>query len=217
MNRLATLVVLFVPLILAAQNKIDADKGPGLGPTMDFMSQMLEPDGFSLNNDGCSVTLTRSVVHAEIFIPKGTTVGKDASGVPEIQFTWSIIEVGGNVHTVRFNLADIDPESTKVFRVLSAKHFQELGQRGTIRPPIDFDRSVLLLITRDLKKAIHDTSLVEMKGQPGVFKDSDEVIDQTSEFILLTSKDGAERLLTALRHAIQLCGGRPSDFPPAKN
>ena len=45
---------------------------------------------------------------------------------------------------------------------------------------------------------------------------SSPVFDQklAMELLVFESKDRAERFVTAFVHAVELCGGRKSDFPP---
>jgi transposase len=82
---------------------------------------------------------------------------------------------------------------------------------GDFKSTVDF--TVVQLFTRDRHKSIYgnqvDTDKADSTGRVvGVD------VNLTGLFVVFKSKDRAERFVTALTHAVQLCGGRASDFAP---
>jgi hypothetical protein len=178
---------------------------PSLKDTVTFMGTMVAPDGRTLTADKCSVSLMNTIIQRGVAIDGKTIVGGD-----HYEYTYSIVE--DPQIAADFNLSDMDPSSTKLFNVFSPETLSRYRQAhsavGDYASLPTKDRAVVMLSTRDHQSKIV-LGLLNKKG--------DDVERGTGGVLVIVfgSPDRAARFVTAFNHAVTLCGGRPSDFPPA--
>jgi len=188
--------------------------GPDLKETVDFMHRMVTPEGRKIEAKECFVTMTNTTLYP-FLIPSGTKLVRTADGLEHCEFTWTLkkpLEAFAG-----FNLADIDPSSIKSQGAFSPEVVARDHEKLDHLDPRAFKRAADLttvwLFTRDGHTSIHVTLVdAHMADSAGQVVGIDAY--KTSLFIVFESKDRAERFVTALTHAVQLCGGRASDFTP---
>jgi hypothetical protein len=185
--------------------------GPSIKDTVEFMGTMVAADNRKIEAKECFVTMTSTTFYT-FAVPSGKKLVSTADGLKHYEFTWTVARPPEAI--ARFNLADIDPSSIKSTGVHSPEaivraHLDE--NPGDFKSTVDF--TVVQLFTRDRHKSIYgnqvDTDKADSTGRVvGVD------VNLTGLFVVFKSKDRAERFVTALTHAVQLCGGRASDFAP---
>jgi hypothetical protein len=185
-------------------------QGPDLKATVEFMNRMVEPEHriISMANQ-CEIEIVNNWAYSFMF-PGGTRQKADEHGIPRWEFTWIVLKEQYQLE--RFPLHDVDPTSIRSSPAFSSDF---LKAHHPVQPS-DLEHPDLRFVqfdTTDLKKSV----------EFGAFKDAGrgdktEVFDAsgvtTSWFAVFESTDRAERFVTALVRATNLCGGKPSDFPP---
>jgi hypothetical protein len=105
--------------------------------------------------------------------------------------TWSVTLNYENIgtHTYRFSLKDLDPKSV------------------TWTKDRPFENAVITDTTNSAKK-------VNVTFTPPTGKTWDKSLDEPQTWVELVfdNRDDAKRFVKAFKHAIQLCGGKPSSF-----
>lgn len=198
---------------LRGQNSSTADatstqQGPTLAQTISFMNNSVAPeDGFVSSANDCELYFTRNRLFA-FALPAGTYVkSTDLFGVAHYGIKWVVVEEPPRIY--RFRLARIDPSSINSKPV----------------PSVDFAKShdgdLEELKNPDLDLVTFDTANEEQAIEEGHFEDgatglTSPVFDKKAslEMLVFQSKDRAERFVTAFVHAVNLCGGTGSEFPP---
>jgi V8-like Glu-specific endopeptidase len=185
--------------------------GPNLKDTVEFMDRMVAPDGRKLTAKGCSVTIVNTTLYTFV-LADGKKLVRTPNGLEHYEFTWSVAKPPEAV--AEFSLANIDPSSLKSFGVHS---LEAVDRAHLTEHPENFKSStdlwVVKLSTRDSHKSISATQVDTDKADSAGHVVGVDV-NLTGLFVVFESKDRAERFVTALTHAVQLCGGRASDFAP---
>jgi hypothetical protein len=198
-----------------------------LNDTLDFINRVLKDDsaGSMKNSGGCDVSLIRQ--HMEkLTIPSGATKvpGDYRQGIPDhYEYKWAIIDPAAHLRS-DFNLKDIDPESIKVNEVFSIKIIVDRDKTDPHLPPPD--RSIVMFDASNLLKSIHMTDFVDEGttnkthengiGEIGFLLEPGTknrlAKDATGDLLLMESNERALRFAKAFKHAVELCGGKPSAF-----
>ncbi len=182
--------------------------GPSIKDTVEFMGRMVAPDGRTLTAEGCSVTMVNTMLYT-FAVADGKKLVRTPNGLEHYEFTWTV--AAPHEVVAEFKLADIDPSSLKSFGV----HSPDAVVRAHLNEnPENFKSSmdlwVVMLSTRNMQKSISS-----VQWSPTMAADSTGVDANIASLnIVFHSEDREGRFVTALTHAVQLCGGRPSDFAP---
>jgi hypothetical protein len=132
-------------------------------------------------------------------LPDGKKLVSTADGLKHYKFTWTVART--NDSFAIFDLADIDPGSIKSTGV----HSPEAITRAHLdENPGDFKS------TLDLTLVTFSTHNLE----PSIYFDLNNDRGTTMLVTVFQSKDRAERFVTAMKHAVTLCGGTDSEFAP---
>ena len=200
---------------------------PTLAETFDFMNRALDADSSgSLKSLGnCDVSLIRERMEY-VMIVSGTkkVPGDTASGTTDhSEYLWNIYDGGSHLRT-DFNLKDIAPESIVVSKVFSAKIIADRPDETDPHLP-PHDRSAVFFHTANMLTTIHQMDFVDKKAtefngpsgreivfllEPGSTRRLEK--DNIGDFVLFESNDRAVRFARAFKHAVDLCGGKPSLF-----
>jgi len=110
--------------------------------------------------------------------------------------------------TQTFNLGDIDPSQIKVEKVASTA----AATRCDAAPTFACDEAVIGLHTSKQKQAIKSHRVMEFPKVAGAdhMSVSDSMDD--SAVLWVNNLEYLPRLVAALKHGIELCGGKPSAF-----
>lgn len=220
--------------------------GPSLEATFDFMNQMIEPEKRSVLLGGLIGTLPSGRPHAALVIsnqvvlialPAATT---KEHGYPEM--LWKLFgdsPVKKRPSYMTFNLGDIDPSSIQSSN--GGYNAEALSQFWDQHPNCEANPQCSSLELQFLKSGLHNLTEVSFKTadlkptieQGGLetqqaCQDSEKngsecalkplpTITAASGIILFRDKERAERFVTAFTHAVKLCGGTPSMFPPTES
>jgi hypothetical protein len=214
-----------------------AKSSPSLADTLAFINRVLEQDsaGTLLEQDsagtmesasGCNVSLIRQ--HLEnVTVPSGTKKipGNYQTGVPDrYEYEWMVIGPATNLRS-DFNLKDIDPDSIKVLKVFSIEIIASREDRTDPHLP-EPDRSIVMFSASNLVKAIHQRDFVDEEttrnlpdngtGEIGFLLEPGTSTrlakDESAGVLLIRSNEWATRFASAFKHAVELCGGKPSAF-----
>jgi hypothetical protein len=181
-------------------------KEPDLKTTVEFMNRMVEPEHriISMANQ-CELEVVNNMV-IPFMVPDGTTRNGD-----HLEFTFTVIKDDSPIE--RFSLSEIDPTSIKSSGGVSSEF---LGQHHPVQPSDlkNPDLTMVTFATRDLSRSIARGGFKD-SGKGDGTKVFDEKERGAKLFYVFQSKDRAERFITGFVHAVTLCGGKPSDFPPA--
>jgi hypothetical protein len=202
---------------------------PSLADTVAFMNRVLEDEGAGdIRTAGnCDLLLVRYHL-GNVTLPDGTTKfpGDYDKGIPDrYQLTWSIIDPALHLDS-EFNLKDIDPNSINVNEVWSVEVIAAMEDKFDTRHLPSKDRSLIMFGTSNLVKAIQQTNFVDHVAvanahetgagdisfllQPGT---TDRLTKYASgDVFLMYNNDRAVRFAKAFKHAVELCGGKPSAF-----
>jgi hypothetical protein len=110
--------------------------------------------------------------------------------------------------TETFNLGDIDPTRIKVEKIAGTA----AAMRCDINPDLTCDEAEIGLHTRNQKQAIKDHRVMEYPKETGAAHMSVTDSLDDSAFLFVNDLEYLPRLVTALKHGIELCGGKPSSF-----
>jgi hypothetical protein len=185
-----------------------AAHGPTLAETIAFMDRSVKPENSYVSTaNHCEVNILRN--NQRLFgLPQSTYVkSTDSYGVKHYGFKWLIIKDDPRV--IRFSFAEIDPASINS-RVAPSPEF--IGKHDLDANPKGIDNSDLTVVWFNARNS-------EKSIETGHFKQANDTTptfdrEGSMEFIVFESKDRAERFVTAFVHAVELCGGTPSDFAP---
>lgn len=206
---LAILVCTAIPLasvLVLGQEK----QGPDLKATIEFMNRMVEPEHriISMANP-CELEIVNNWAYSFMF-PAGTTQKADEHGIPRWEFTWTVLKEKYQME--RFPLQDIDPTSIKSNPAFSSDFLKAHHpvQPSDLKHP---DLRFVQFETTDLKKTIEFGGFKDA-GRGDTTEVFDASVSTSRWFAVFESTDRAERFVTALVRATNLCGGKPPDFPP---
>ncbi len=184
-------------------------QGPSLAETISFMDKSVKPEMGSVSSTNtCEVYVARNRRYT-FALPKGKTLkGRDEFGNPRYGFDWMVVT---EPEVTRFDFAAIDPSSINSKPAPSAAFLKEHN----------VDENPSELRNPDLTIVFFSTSNSTSSIETGHFNNSSDG-SATAAFddqggtglIVFESKDRAERFVTAFIHAVALCGGKDSDFPP---
>ncbi len=209
-------ILLIVGFLLTGEQGASAQapsipQGPDLLETISFMNRSVKPEVSSVSSDGyCVVDVVRNR-HYDFAIPKSTSIqGRDQFGVPQYGIDWLIVQEPAWI--MRINFATIEPKSVTSEAIPSVAFLKEHAGERALDLKGMFD---LMLVTFD---TTNSTSSIET-GHFNLSSDGKSAIPQFGHqgsmgFIVFESKDRAERFVTAFVHAVELCGGKTSDFAP---
>ena len=205
-----------------------AKSAPSLAETLTFINRVLEQDsaGTMESASGCDVSLIRQ--HLEnVTIPSGKTKipGNYQTGIPDrYEYEWMVISPARNLRS-DFNLKDIDPESIKVVKVFSIKIIDSREDKTDPHLP-EPDRSIVEFGASNLVNAIHQRDFVDEGAtenppdngvgeiafllEPGTSRRLAK--DESAGLLLIQGSEWATRFASAFKHAVELCGGKPSAF-----
>lgn len=188
-------------------------KTPSLEVTIAFLNDSLTPQGDSVTSAHCVVGLYQSSEHLVATPEEFKVVKVDPNGMEHYGFTWHMFLV--NPGFTQFDLKDIDPSSISSHGLASTKFIKEHDINDN---PKALDRPDLSLVTfraRNSRQVVAHANIPEhtKDGLAGI--NLDRHSDEGS--IVFESQDRAERFVTALKHAVELCGGTASDFAPTSS
>ena len=187
---------------------------PSLEETVRFLNDSVHPEGSFISGlPGCAIEFVRNTQHT-VLMPSGMGVKSvDALGTKHYELKYLTLTESKSPHAALISLADIDPTSIKSGPALSAEFIARehpSENHDALNHP---DLSVVLFNTRNhetsikLASSTDDRKHLVFKGEP-----------TNGEFIVFENKeahkDRSERFVTAFVHAVNLCGGKPSDFAP---
>lgn len=185
--------------------------GPNLEETISFMNKSVTSENSYVTSvNECELYFTRNNAYT-LALPVGKYVkSTDGFGIPHYGFKWLVVQDAPRV--IRFNLAKIDPTSIKSTPAPSTAFIKER----------DVDEHPEELNHPDLMMLMFSTANSEQSIEVGHFKDADvgkvspPLFDKQSgaEILVFESRDRAERFVTAFVHAVKLCGGTGTEFPP---
>jgi hypothetical protein len=185
-------------------------QGPSLAETISFMDKSVKPEMGSVSSaNTCEIYVARNRRYT-FALPKGKTLkGRDQFGVPRYGFDWMVVT---EPEVTRFDFAAIDPSSINSKPVPSAAFLKEHN----------VDENPSELKQTDLTAVFFNTANSTNSIETGHFNMSSDGASSTVAFddhggmgiVVFESKDRAERFVTAFIHAVALCGGKDSDFPP---
>jgi len=180
---------------------------------------------------GCNVSLVRYHLGNDV-IPSGTkkVPGNYQTGVPDrYELLWAVIDPSGHL-TSDFNLKDIDPDSIKVGEVFSIEIIANRGDPTDPHLPPK-DRSMVTFTTSNLLKSIHKRDFVDgdtikkARDESGHESGTGDIgfllepgtsnrlaKDEQGDILQFHRNDLAVRFGKAFKHAVELCGGKPSAF-----
>jgi len=187
--------------------------GPDLKETVEFMGRMVAPDDRKIETKECIVTMTNTKVYTFALPSSVYLKSTDTYGIEHWGYRWRIAHPPEAL--ARINLADIDPSSIKSYGAFSpeAVAYGDLDDKAGRAFKSAADLTVVQLFTRDRNRSIYATQWEKDKADSAGHVVGVDV-HLTGMFVVFKSKDRAERFVTALTHAVQLCGGRASDFAP---
>jgi S1-C subfamily serine protease len=174
------------------------EQGPDLKATVNFMRKMVEPDGRLIGYDvkqdnGVKFDFVGDAaascdINFSGYYRRAAAI-VDGLDYKKKDFTYAIIH---EMSYVRVSLGAIDPSTIRSAFVLSSEYMEKMTKaHGQI-------------LASDIQNS--DEKIV-------TFKDSDGSTKNFGVLIFL-SKDRAERFVTAMKHAVTLCGGKESPFAP---
>jgi hypothetical protein len=206
--------LLFVSAALSAQGpSMQASaktEGPTLAETIAFMNKSVAPeDSYVSTPNHCEVYVTRNRLY-RFAIPAGLTTTTDPSGVAHSKIRWMIVKEPAQI--VRFNLEFIDPTSINSRPVPSIEFLKSHNLDDHPSEREETDLTLVSFQTADEMKSI-ETGYLNISNDG---KNVSPVFDRrvSMGIIVFESKDRAERFVTAFVHAVNLCGGKASEFPP---
>jgi S1-C subfamily serine protease len=175
------------------------DQGPDFKATVSFMRKMVEPDGRFIGYDvkqdnGVKFDFTGdATASCDInFSGHYKRVAAIIDGFKKDQYgneepTYSVVQ---EFSYRRVSLGAIDPSTIKSYSAPSPEYIGKMRDAHGEVLASDLEQSDQTIVT---------------------FKDSDGSVKNFGIFIFL-SKDRAERFVTAMKHAVTLCGGKESPF-----
>jgi hypothetical protein len=204
----------------------EATSEPTLADTFDFMNRTLEADSSaSMKSLGsCEVSLVRARIEY-VMVVSGTKKipGNYQTGVPDhYEYLWNVYDTT-HLRT-DFNLKDIDPNSIVANEVYSPKIIADRPDHTDAHLP-PYDRSTVSFGTANMAKTVHQMDFVDVKAtmfngasggevafllEPGSTKRLQQ--DKIGDFVVFESNNRAVRFVKAFKHAVELCGGKPSIF-----
>jgi hypothetical protein len=200
-------------LVLVSQTVLSqqAEKqGPSLADTISFMDRSVEPELSHVSSvNPCEVEVLRNKLYT-FAIPKGTYL-KSTNGIVRTSIRWLVITEPAQV--VRFGLAAIDPDSIKSVAVPSTAFLKD---HDVDESPWELKNADLMLVSFETRNATDSIETGHFNAPSGGINYQLPTFDHQENMGLLIfeSKDRAERFVTAFVHAVQLCGGKSSDFAP---
>jgi hypothetical protein len=211
----AILVALMFQTVVAQKTGNPArelDSAPSLQDTIAFMNRSVHPEGGFVTEvkDSCELYLTRNKQYRFGLAVSSYVKSTDQFGIAHYGIKWNIYEEEPRV--VRFNLADIDPSSIQSKRVPSAEFIASHDLDEHPQEANDPDLVVVNYVGTDSKMAI-DIGHIEQK-QNGASAEPVFETKRALDFLVFESQDRGERFVTAFVHAVRLCGGRGTAFPP---
>jgi len=187
-----------------------AQAKPTLLETIQFMDRSVRPEsGYVASANHCEVYVTRNKRYA-FAVPQGKSLkSTDQFGVRHYGINWLVVQ---EPEATRFEFSAIDPSSIKSNVLPSPAFLKEHN--------LDEDSSALK--EADLTVVFFNSADATNSIEQGHFKTAADGSIQTPEFdhsgsigyIVFESKDRAERFVTAFEHAVELCGGKGSEFAP---
>jgi hypothetical protein len=186
---------------------------PDLKETVEFMGRMVAPDDRKIEAKECIVTMTNTKVYTFALPSSVYLKSTDTYGIEHWGYRWRIVHPPEAL--ARFNLADIDPSSIESYGAFSpeAVAYGDLDNKDGRAFKSAADLTVFQLFTRDRNRSIYAIQWEKDKADSAGHVAGVDV-HLAGLFVVFKSKDRAERFVTALTHAVQLCGGRASDFAP---
>ena len=188
-------------------------QGPSLEETIAFMDTSVRPEQSSIDSaNSCEISVVRNRTYM-FALPQSTIPkGKDQFGVPHYAIDWIVVE---EPEVTRFNFAAIDPSSINSKPVPSVAFLKEHNVDENPTELKNVDLTVVFF------NSANSTSSIETGHFPALKEGETArlmlpVFDHHNGMglIVFESKDRAERFVTAFIHAVKLCGGKDSDFPP---
>jgi hypothetical protein len=192
------------------QTPSNGGQGPSLAETISFMDKSVQPEVSNISSvNSCEVYVARNRTYM-FALPTGVYVkSTDQLGVPHTAFNWMVVEEPA---MTRFNFATIDPKSINSKAVPSPPFLKE---HDVDENPSELKNADLMLVSFETTNS-YDAIETGHLGPPGNDNVAAPIFDHHAKmgFIVFESKDRAERFVTAFVHAVELCGGRASDFAP---
>jgi S1-C subfamily serine protease len=185
---------------------------PSLDDTVKFLNDVVQPDAASsvVADPNCEIEMLNNALPTLMLPSGGVHVSRvDASGIKHYELNYSKLKFATPRYSVIF-LSTIDPTSIKSYPAFSEELIarERPGDENPdgLKHP---DLTVVRFDTRNKELTILQGTRQESEG--GMF-----ITDKTAsaELVVFQSKDRAERFVTAFVHAVNLCGGKPSDFAP---
>lgn len=118
-----------------------------------------------------------------------------------------------SITTYRINLRDIDPDSIKVKTYDTHKDVFSCADPEQVKLyELNCDNAEIEFLTRDGATAINEDSVRTFTKLAGSDHESRNVSKTNKAWLLVDDVPYARRLAKALKHAVELCGGKGSRF-----
>lgn len=184
----------------------DAKSGPSLNETLTFLDDSLKLEEGTFSGHGCEVVTTQ-LSNIMWGVQEGPELKVEKDGSSKVGYSWHVYQQKPVING--FSLKDIDPESIVSVGVFSIDFMKTHNVFDNPQALRNADLTFVPFKTRNEKQDIRFGSV------PNALKDGDYVpFDQSSSSgrFVFHQQERAERFVTAFRHAVVLCGGKPSDF-----
>lgn len=212
MKRFTWVVVILMSLPVVATPQSPVVGQPNLDETISFMDGSVRPENtyIALEKNHCAIEIARNK-HYTFVLPHGTHVKSvDAYGVKHYGFTYAVIQELPSSNFVWISLSSIDPDSIKSYGAFSGEY---ITREHPDENPSALKHPNLTVVdfgTRNQEKTIREGSSLSDNGTI-VFNEKGSF---SHGMLVFESQDRGERFVTAFVHAVNLCGGKTSDFAP---
>ncbi len=112
----------------------------------------------------------------------------------------------------RFSLGDIDPQSIKISSYSHRGGFRCEDYEAAIRQDLNCDHAEIGFSTRSEAPLIDEESHAVFPNLQGKDHESHGKSKASRAFFEVDDLEYTKRFANALRHAVELCGGKPSSF-----
>ena len=192
----------FLFLLIAFQPTFcQKTEGPNIEQTYAFLKTSLEAQGdqffdLPLANGHCDVVVNRETRYGYL--------------LPDPPSGWHVYV--SYPEAAKFNLHEINPSSIHSTGILSTDYALAHKEDAYEKLLTSTDLYFVFFEARNGFNAIEVSTFKDQAKTPVTEVHFEE--KRKGGSMIFTSKDRAERFVTAFKHAVDLCGGAPDDFPP---
>lgn len=188
-------------------------QGPSLSETTTWMEQSYNPrDGGS--NYGLGYGMQTHYLNGKMTQQFQETLSCIQCKVTLHNHT-SPIGIFADVHsdyTLTFSFRDVDPQSIKIHRYDSNKVGNCADPQEVQLFSLNCDQAEITFSARNDAAVIDDDSLTIYEKLQGSDHELRQKTKMSNATIIMDDVEYANRFAAALKHAIELCGGKPSAF-----